>query len=164
MAIDRKVITSEFAANTNLFGYKPNTSVIPFEFAATDVDGSVLRILPNLPAEAVILDIQYCCDAMAGFTAMEIGLYHTLDGDMAGAVIDANCFLASADPHAGVAISAKAGGMNAVDIANLGKKAYEFAGYTKSTNKWAAFDLAITGTTRGTATGSMTVVVTWIQP
>lgn len=131
-------------------------SVISFEVAAADDDGSVYRLMP-ISANSIITDVKFCNDAIAGATSYDFGFYKT----ESGAVVDKDELAAAIDINAGNASGSEASAMTAVDIANRGKKVYELLGLTSST-KEVAYDLCVTANTVGTAAGTITVFVEWL--
>lgn len=126
--------------------------VTTFEVAAGDDDGSIYR-LATLPGNAMINKVTVMCDAITGGTDYDLGLYKVLDEG--GAVLDKDVFM---DGQTLASASRVLDGLQTVAIENLTKRVYEHAGHTVST-QLAAYDLALTGNTVGTAAGTVTVIV-----
>lgn len=133
---------------------------IPFSFevAAADDDGSVYRI-GRMSPRAIILSIQLLSDAIANATDYEIGFYKALTLD--GSAVDIDCLLGSTDINAGNAALAE---VFVPTISNYGKEAYLLAGVAAAdAEKYGSFDLAITANTVGTAAGTISGLVLFID-
>lgn len=131
-------------------------SVISFEVAATDDDGSVYRLMP-ISANSIITDVKIGNDDITSGTSYDVGFYN-VEG---GAVVDKDELGAALNLSSAHASGSELSGISAVDVANRGKKVYELLGLT-ATTKAAAYDLCITANTVGTAAGTITVFVEWI--
>ena len=133
----------------------PNKVVaVPFTFEKTadDTDGSILRIA-TLKSNMVFLSATIMCDALSGCTDVDLGLYRTVrDG---GAVADKDCFM---DGQTLASASKVLNGGGALEIADLGKRLYEHAAFTVTTDP-VDLDLALTFNTGGTATGTISGIV-----
>lgn len=131
-------------------------SVISFEVAAADDDGSVYRLM-QINANSIITDIKIGNDEITSGTSYDVGFYNV----ESGAVVDADELAATLDLSSAHASGSELSGISAVDVANRGKKVYELLGLT-STTKAVAYDLCITANTVGSAAGTITVFVEWI--
>jgi len=131
--------------------------VVSFETAAADDNGSIFKLV-RLPANAIMSDLKINCDAITGMTDVDLGLYDE-DGVTAA---DVDCYMDGADIAAGQAIGSEENGLAAVDVADLGKKAWEIAGDTIS-NKQGSYVLALTANTMGSGVGTITVRGRYIE-
>ena len=139
-------------AQTN--GAKFQTIIETVEIASGDDNGSKYRVA-RLQANAVIKEINVFCDAITGGTDYDLGIYEIPETND-GAAIDKDCFM---DGQTLASASKAINGFSIVDIANYGKQVWELAGLTEATNK--AVDVVLTGNTSGTATGTVTVQITY---
>lgn len=131
-----------------------------FEVAAADSDGSIYRVFKALDPNLIPIAILIGCDSITGGTVWDVGLYAP---DL-GAVVDADAFAANLDLSTGVDLgfATALDGMDAVAIENYGRKIYEHAGHTVTT-KLESYDLALTGDTVGTAAGTVSVLLLYVQ-
>jgi len=133
-------------------------AVFSFEKAAADISGSIWRVARFSPF-VKILSVTLACDALTGFTDLDIGFYKPLD--VGGNVIDADCLKDGLDPHAGLSTQTSE---FAVGIADVGKEAYLIAGVAATAAQhYGAFDVAITGNTAGTDVGTIAGVIEYIE-
>ena len=139
-------------------GNKVVTIVQSFEIGATDGNGSVYRVFPDLNPCLIPVDIKIMNDATgAAASDFDLGLYC---GEK-GAVIDADCFydgLSIKTANTGTPVN----GLSALDIANIGKQLFEIAGHTIA-NRKDTYDIALTANTAPAAAGTVTVVGTFLQ-
>lgn len=167
MAVENKYVDADLAANkrglASAIGPGQQwASIISFEVAAADDNGSVYRLFKNLSPDLIIKDLKLYNDAITGATDYEIGLYETSTDSADGAAVDIDVFLGSTDINAGNARGSAVDGLGAVDIADMGKKLYEHAGHTLATRK-SGYDIAITANTVGSGAGTITVEAEFIQ-
>lgn len=126
------------------------------EKAAGDSDTSKWRFFKGLPPNLIPWAILVGCDALAGGTSFDLGLYNPNKGT----VLSANCFMTAQT----LAVAAKLApmtalnGMGNVDQAVHMKRLYEYAGHTTKT-KLAAYDMVLTGNTVGGAAGTISVLM-----
>jgi len=132
-----------------------------FEIDASDSDGSIYRFC-RIPADAVITSISMLSDAIAGFIDAEVGLFEAKRVGLGGAVIDQDIFMGSTDINAGNARGSERNCMTAVAIEDAEKRIYELAGQTLDTRK-LGYDIALVGNDIGSAGGTVTMIVEWIQ-
>ena len=139
-------------------GNKVVTIVQSFETGATDGNGSVYRVFPDLNPCLIPVDIKIMNDATgAANSDFDLGLYCGEKGE----VIDADCFydgLNIKTANAGTPVN----GLSALDIANIGKQLFEIAGHTIA-NRKDTYDIALTANTAPAAAGTVTVVGTFLQ-
>jgi len=164
MAVINEYVDSDVAAEkfSSLNQHKQTfEAFIEFEIAAADDDGSIYRLLRNVPGNLILAQAEIWCDAITGATDVDLGLYKNLDEG--GAALDADVFadgfsLASAKAYSGAGLF----GMQSVDIADVTKRLYEHAGHTIS-NKLGGYDIALTANTVGSAAGTVLVRLQFIQ-
>lgn len=130
--------------------------VATYEKTASDNDTSVLRFFKDVPVEMVLADVKVMCDAITGATDTDLGIYLP----SGGAVLDKDLFM---DGQTLASASKTLDGLGAVDRANYGKtiKAlYEAVNATTLDPSVRFVDIALTGNTFGTNTGTITLVAT----
>ena len=165
MAVENKYVNADIVAEKKgkaleVHGAKNVTAIVTFEVAVADDDGSIYRLLKNIPASAVISKIEIFNDAITGGTDWDLGLYKNLD--RGGEVISKDVFvngitLASARVH-----GAGVDGLTAVNIADALKTVFEHAGDTLDTRE-VGYDLALTANTVGGTAGTVTVKITFAE-
>lgn len=134
-------------------------AIFSFEKAAGDIDGSIWRVARISPF-AKILSFKLATDAIAGLTDLDIGFYKVSEVSVATAV-GKDCIKDGLDPHTGQTALVE---MFVPDLANFGKEAYQLAGVSASdAKKYGAFDVALTGNTAGTATGTIAGVLEYVE-
>jgi hypothetical protein len=126
----------------------------PFTVAAADSDGSIYRI-GKVNKNLVPVQIDINCSVITGGSSYDLGLYRTLENG--GAVKDADVFMANVDLSGGKAIGSEQNGLAALTVANIGKQIWELAGATTENDADLEYDLALTGDTVGTGTGTIMV-------
>lgn len=151
---DSNVVAGKKGNPANMHGAQCHAVTAVVSIAAADADGSVYRFLKGIPGHLVPIKIEVKCDAITGGTDFDIGFYKT---DF-GAVIDKDNLADGLD----LSSAATKDGLSAVANASLGKKLYELAGHTSST-QLPAYDLALTGNTVGTAAGSVAITCWFAQ-
>ena len=129
-----------------------------FEKAAGDIDASIWRVARISPY-AKIVSVKLACDALTGFTDLDIGVYKP--ESVGGDAIDKDCLKNGLDPNAGISTLTEE---YAADIEEIGSELYLVAGVTAANaKKYGAFDVAITGNTAGTATGTIAGVIEYVE-
>lgn len=165
MAVENKYVNADIVAGikaraVDAHGAKLVTAIVTFEVAVADDDGSIFRILKNIPASAVLQSVEIFNDALSGSTDWDLGLYRNLE--RGGAVLAVDVFvngvsLASARVH-----GAGFDGLTNLDIANANDTVFEHAGDTLDTRE-LGYDLALTANTVGAAAGTVTVKITYAE-
>lgn len=151
-----KAVDADVAAR--FCGAPRKTMLFSFEKAAGDIDASIWRVARISPF-AKILSIKLSSDALTGLTDLDIGVYKPLELD--GSEIDKDCFKDGLDPNAGLSTLTEE---YAPAIADVGKEAYLIAGITAANaKKYGAFDIALTGNTAGTAAGTISGVIEYVE-
>lgn len=129
-----------------------------FEKAAGDVDASVWRV-GKISPHAKIVQITLAVDAITSLTDIDIGLYKPLE--VGGAEINKDCFKDGLDPHSGISTLTSE---YLVAIADVGKEAWQIASIEAAdVDKYGSFDIAITGNTAGTDTGTISGVIEYVE-
>lgn len=124
------------------------------EVAAADDDGSVFRFA-RIPSNARVISIRRSNDAITGGTAYELGLHQTAGNG--GAAADADLFGTTLDlSSAGAQVENR---YEAADIANIEKRVWELLGLTSDPGR--DYDVTLTGTTVGTAAGTISLEVVY---
>ena len=165
MAVEDKYVDADILADrkgraVNVHGAKNVTAIVTFEVAVADDDGSIYRILKNMPASAVISAIEIFNDAITGGTDYDLGFYENLERGGAVKVADVlvnGLSVASARIH-GAGVS----GLTALDIADADNTVFEHAGDTLETRA-IGYDLAFTANTVGGTAGTITTKITYAE-
>lgn len=124
--------------------------------AATDTSvWRVGRISPFAKVTRILLG----CDALTGFTDLDIGLYKPLE--VGGDAVDKDCFKDGLNIASGLSTLTEE---YLVDLADVGKEAYLIASVAAAdAKKYGAFDIALTGNTAGTATGTICGIIEYVE-
>jgi hypothetical protein len=165
MAVVDKYVDTNVEANkkgnpASTSGAKVIAMIKTFEVAAADDDGSVYRVFPGLSGNLIPLNIEIMNDAITAGTDYDLGLYEFFP-EGAGAVCDKDCFVDGADLSAAHTQATPLGGLSIINIADLGKRLYEYAGDTIATQV-GTYDIALTANTVGTAAGTVTVAAQFL--
>lgn len=128
------------------------------EKEAADSNGSVLRI-GQVPANAIPLYhlSKLNNDALSGATDVEIGVYK----QKGGVVKDLDCLLGTTDINAGNALASPLAAFGAMTLTDFGSDLRTLAGDSDDTE---FYDIAITGNTFGTATGTISWELYFLLP
>ncbi len=148
-------------SNPALTSYAQSWSAIySVAIAAADDDLSQYRMAKNLDPNLIISRMVVCNTAITAGTSYGIGLYKSGVG---GAAVLATVFASALDlSTAHLTRETAIDGMAQVVAPNWGKRLYEQAGHTILT-RYAGYDLVLTATTVGSAAGTVTVFVNYIQ-
>lgn len=167
MAVQDKYIDSRITGNTvdkmldaRASGAKVGCMTATFEVAAADDDGSVYRVFKSVDPHLVPIGIQIGNDALTSGTDWDLGFYKP---DL-GVVVDANNLVDGADLSSAhdMGWADALDGMDNVDVADYGKTIYQLAGHD-ITNKLESYDIALTANTVGSAAGTVTVALWYLQ-
>lgn len=158
MATDRYTDTNQAAGNRTT-ALATLTADGKFGFAtvektAADNDTSVLRFFKSVPVETTLAQVVVMTDAISGATDTDLGIYLP-DG---GAVLDKDLFM---DGQTLASASRVLDGTSNVAIENLGKTIkdlYETANSTTLDPSVRTVDIALTGNTFGTNTGTISLL------
>lgn len=149
----------KLAAAANLTGNKSVTAIATFEVGASDSANSVYRVFPDLNPCLIPVDVKVMNDAVGSAVSdVDLGLYVGNKGP----VIGKDCLYNGLDLKTAHAKGAAVDGLTAVDIANLGKPLYEIAGHTIA-NRKDSYDIALTVNVAPSASGTVTLIGTFIQ-
>jgi hypothetical protein len=140
-----------------LSGAVKHEAVATLEVAAADDDNSVyrfVRVHSSWSPRAIYL----YNDAITAGTAYHCGLYDTAENG--GAAVDNDVFATSVDLS-----SARVAPLDllfeALNIDKIEKRVWEMLGLTADPNKY--YDLALIGATVGTAAGTISLRVEWVE-
>lgn len=134
-------------------GADGKTGLATYEKTAADNDTSVLRFFKDVPVEMVLSEVTVMCDAITGATDTDLGIYLPNGGD----VLDKDLLM---DGQTLAAASKVLDGLGIVDIANRHrtiKDLYETVNATTLDPSVRTVDIALTGNTFGTNTGTITI-------
>ena len=167
MAVEEKYVSANLEADkieTAAFshGDKTVSAVVTFEVAAADDDGSVYRLLKNVPAHLIPTKIEIASDAITGGTDYDLGFYKTTVGGVAGEVIDADKLADGLDLSSATTFASPADGLEALDLNEVQKRIYELAGDTLNDHE-LGYDIALTANTVGTAAGTISAKFWFVQ-
>jgi hypothetical protein len=147
--------------STSAAAHNPNSEVkalhFSFEVAAADEDGSVYRVGQMSP-RAVIISCKIANDAITGGTDYGIGFYKPLT--LGGAVINKDGIAAGVDMSSARALLTEVFG---VTQANVGKSVLGLCAVTTGLEKYGDVDVALTADTVGSAAGTISGVITYID-
>ena len=163
MAVEDKYVNAELAAGKKgssfaTVGQKTITLVQTEEIATTDDDGSVYRFFKGVPSTYIPTEITIVCDAITGGTNYDLGLYEVGVGE---AVVDKDVLMDG--QTLATALTRATGhqlGLGIVDKADVTKTLGELSAQT---NVSAAYDIALTANTVGSAAGTVTIIATFVQ-
>lgn len=124
--------------------------------AAADDDGSVYRILKDVPANYVPVRIAITNTAITNGTDYDIGIY---DRDL-GAVKERDIFLDGASMASARTVRTDVTSLTAAVEADFGKSVGELS---TATTVALAYDIALTANTVGTVAGTVTVHCWFVQ-
>jgi len=129
-----------------------------FEKAAADINASIWRIARVSPF-AKIVSLKLATDNITSLTDLDAGFYKT--AEVGGTEVDKDCLLDGWDPHTGQTALAE---KFVPDLADIGQEAYLLAGVAATdVQKYGAFDVALTGNTAGTSTGTIAGILEYIE-
>ena len=131
-----------------------------FEVAAGDDDGSVYRIAAGLPANLIPYKFEIYNDAITGGTDYDLGLYLA----ESGVVVDADLLADGMDLSSANGRTSPENGLQTLNVDQTGKRLWELTGlgYTEKT-KPDGFDIALTANTVGTAAGTISFELLFLQ-
>ena len=157
MAVENKYTDANVAAANRAMVGRGGTELVVFEgfaaVAAADDDGSIYRIVKDLPSSFRPVRCTVQTDGITGGTDYELGLY---DRNL-GAVVSKGLFMTN---QTMASASRALDGLANVTVVNLMNRLSiaELLGLTASSAK-PAYDLALTGDTVGTAAGNIRVIL-----
>lgn len=125
--------------------------------AAADDDGSVYRVLKDVPASYIPSRILITNSAITGGTSYDIGIYNTNMGSAKAA----NYFMAAQTMATARTTKVAVDTLTAVIEADFNKSLAEIAG--DLVNPPLSYDLCIRANTVGTVAGTVSVFATFIQ-
>lgn len=130
---------------------------------ANDGDGSVLR-LGTVPATAIPMSHSYIGnDALTGASDIDVGVYAQSNGAVDGVVVDKDCLSDGLDIAAGNALGSEARAFQAVGLDEYGQDLRTLAGGAVGDGN-DFYDIALTGNTFGTASGTISWELNFILP
>ena len=157
MAVENKYTDSNIAAGNRAIAGRGGHELVVFEgfaaVAAADDDGSIYRIVKDIPSSFRPVRCTVQTDGITGGTDYELGVY---DRNL-GAVVSKGLFMTN---QTMAAASRSLDGLANVSVANLAARQSiaELLSLTPSTAK-PAYDLALTADTAGTAAGNIRVIL-----
>lgn len=152
-----------------LAGAHPKRAVSTVEVAAADSDTSTYRFF-RLPSSAVVTSLVVFCDAITAGTSFDFGLYLATAADgTAGAAIDVDCFASAVDLSTAITAGTQIrfeSAANGGDIANIEKALWQLDGLvnTRTSDPNLYYDIVATANTVGSAAGTISLIVEWIEP
>lgn len=133
--------------------------VATVEVAAADDDTSVFRFA-RVHSGWRISEIQFLNDAITGGTVFDIGLYQTAENG--GTAVDADCYGTDITfATARGATGAVELGFEQLDIANIEQRVWQNAGLAADPGRY--YDLCLTGDTVGTAAGTISARIRYVE-
>ena len=168
------VAAGKIGAAANVGGVPEYVGIVSFAVAAADAAGTVYRVFPNMPSDAIITSLDIMNDAVTGATGALIGLYQALKFDGIGAIIGSgNQFHTNFDLSSANAIaSGFVNAMPAVSIANRGVQLYTLVSQTQYPGpsssltgpKASSYDVCLTMANKTTtATGNIVMRIKYVR-
>lgn len=163
MAVENKYVDSLVVAGKKTtaafsgIGDSEIVMVATFEVAAADDDGSIYRVFKAVPSSYIPTEITIACDALTSGTDWDLGLYKT-DG---GAVVDKDVLMDGQTLAS--ALTRATGHQLGLGAVNIDAVKSSLATLSAQTNPDAAYDLALTANTVGSAAGTVTVIAKFVQ-
>ena len=160
MAVEDKYVDSNLAAGKlasalNEQGTKTFTAVATVAVAAADDDGSVYRVFKNVPSSVVPICICIHNTAITSGTDWDVGLYKT----NLGAVVDKDILADGLDLSSARTIATwNNAGMTTLTLSN---GTQDLGTLSAQTDPDAAYDIALTANTVGSAAGTVRVTATF---
>lgn len=135
-----------------------------YEKTASDNDASVLR-LGTVPATAIPIATlsKLANDALTGATDVDIGLYRPSSPNVDGAVVDKDILSDGLNIASGAALGSEVRAFQALAIDKWGQDLRTLAA-VDDIGEAEAYDIAITGNTFGTATGTISWELYFLLP
>lgn len=155
--ITRLDSTPRKAANLNLDGARIRARAATLEVAAADDDNSVYRFC-RVHSRDRIRSIMLFNDAITNGTAYDVGLHDTLEN---GAAVVSQQLFGSAVDLSSARVAPLDVRYEAGDIVNMEKAVWELLALSADPNK--EYDLTMVGTTVGTAAGTISVEMTYVD-
>jgi hypothetical protein len=162
MAVENKYVDSSFVAGKKAPAYTVGSGgdsfslVATFEVAVADDDGSIYRIFPNVPANAILTELSIACDAITNGTDWDAGLYKT----NSGAVITKDVFMNGQTLAS--ALTRATGHQLGLGALNVDAVKSTLATLSGQTNPDEAYDIALTANTVGSAAGTVSVFASFV--
>ncbi len=165
MAVENKYVDADIVAGKkgnaiNLVAADGFSGIATFETAAADDNDSVYRVFKNVDPNLIPVRLAIACDAIAGFTDCNVGLYAPTEAG--GAVVDDNCLADALNLSAGYSRILALDGLAAVDLADAKKRLWELAGETLNNHK-PSYDICLTAIAAASAVGTVTVFAFFVQ-
>ncbi len=167
MAVENKYVNANTEASklteaAFVHGDKTVSAVVTFEVAAADSDASVYRLLKNVPADLIPVQIHIASDAITSGNDWDLGFYKpTVDG-VNGAVIDADKLANTLDLSSASTWASPKDGLENLDLNEVQERIYTLAGDTLDT-KEIGYDIALTANTVGSAAGTISAKFIFVQ-
>ena len=139
----------------HLSGARLRRIVATVEKGSGDGNGSKVFLCPVWSGWS-IQSVRLFNDALTGATAVELGIYQT-DGSTA---VDADVYASAISLATGSTVGVEQA-FEARNIDQVGNRTWEDLGLSADPNRW--YYLALTGTTFGTAAGTISAIVEYVD-
>lgn len=160
MAVENKYTDANIVAGKKASALKagPGTQTVTIvgtaTVAAADDDGSVYRVLPDVPSSLVPLKITVHNTAMTSSTDWDVGLYKT----KGGTVVEVDILADGIDLSSARTIATENNaGMTSIVLGTIA----DLATLSGQTAPDAAYDICLTANTVGSAAGTIRVTATF---
>lgn len=140
-----------------LSGGRVRGAVATVEVAAADDDTSVYRLF-RVHSRWRLLSLRVFCDAITAGTVYDFGLYRIADDG--GAVVDADAYASDVDLSSAITAGTEIT-FEARNIDKIANQIWQDAGATSDPGYW--YDLCATGDTVGSAAGTISAIMTWME-
>jgi hypothetical protein len=160
MPVENKYVDSNIVLGKKaLMGASGNeivAYVATFEVAAADDDGSIYRVIKDIPSNLIPLQISILCDAITGGTDWDLGVYKT---NLGAVVVKDNLMNGQTLATALTRITGHQIGLKDVNVDAVRSTLATLSGQT---NPDDSYDLALTANTVGTAAGTVSILAEFL--
>ena len=168
--VNADLIAGRIGAAANVSGVKQFEAISAWAVAAADAAGTIYRVFPNIPSDAIITSLDIMNEAVTGASGALIGLYKTVENG--GAIIGSgNQFNTNFDLSTANAIaSGFVNAMPAVSIPNRAVQLYtlvsqvQYPTTTGTGPKDSSYDICVTMANKTTvATGNIVMRLKFVR-
>jgi hypothetical protein len=163
MAVENKYVDANIVAGKKTSTFATGSGAQEFvligteEIAAADDDGSVYRFFKGVPSNYVPVEITIATDGITNGTDYDLGLYK-VDG---GAVVDKDVLMDGQTMAS--ALTRATGHQLGLANVNIDSVGSDLGTLSAQTDVDAAYDIALTANTVGTAAGTITIIAKFVQ-
>jgi hypothetical protein len=168
---DADLAAGKLGSAAHVGGVQEFCAIQAFAVAAADAAGTIYRVFPDIPSDAIVTELHIMNEAVTGATGALIGIYNSIKFDGVGAIIGSgNQFHTNFDLSSANAIaSGFVNAMPAVTIPNREVALWELVSftqypYTATGPKPNSFDICLTMANKTTvATGNVVMRLRYVR-